>query len=52
MFLRMVGRSYIQVHYLVLGCKVTRNAFVACMGWIRKGEREEVRAWLEVNLVL
>jgi hypothetical protein len=52
MFLRMIGRSYIQVHYLVLGCKVTGNALVACMRWIRKGEREAVRALLKVELVL
>jgi hypothetical protein len=32
--------------------KVARNAFFACMGWIRKGEREAVRAWWKVELVL
>jgi hypothetical protein len=37
-------RSYIQVHYLVLGCKVMKNAFVACK---REGKREAVWASLK-----
>ena len=29
---------YRQVHYLVLGCEVTRNMLMACVNHIREGE--------------